>query len=95
MKRYCPVNYTGMFEQYSSRVWRCFTYGACYSEDLVSTPIVPTGDYISMFGPCFAYSRGSMRVAINPSDADWWQQNASSIWVFPSDDDDILTSASI
>lgn len=63
MKRYCSLNAVGFATSgFISADFRPFIYGYCKSSDLVANPFVPTGDFISLFGPCFAYSRGSIRV---------------------------------
>ena len=62
MKRYCPLQCQPFTTPVYSWLWRAFTNGAFVDTDATGLPNYPIGDYVSILAPCYAYSRGSVRV---------------------------------
>ncbi|APG77386.1 hypothetical protein [Shahe picorna-like virus 10] len=62
---------------------RPFTNGAATTTDPLQRPDTLVGDYLDMFVPCFAYSRGSVRVAVSnwPGDV---KPSQGGVWTYPS-----------
>lgn len=64
--------------------FRPFTSGYCYTANPVALITDPTGDYYSMFAPCFAYGRGSVRIAVVLPPAVHQTKDQGYVAIYPS-----------
>lgn len=96
LKRYSVLRHTLEDDQFPSREYRLFTIGAAYSADLVGLTLVPTSDYVSLFAPCFAYSRGAMRLMVSNNFENFSSNANYLVYAFPrTNDDTVLQNSTI
>lgn len=69
--------------QYFALDVRPFSIGFAYSSDVISTLVIPTADYYSLFGPCFAYGRGSVRLMLAPPPGTHSVKDAGYVVMYP------------
>lgn len=93
MKRYSVLNYFATDTPVTNIAYRPFTYGTCYSTDPITTTDIPTGDFISMFGPCFAYSRGSVRISFVPPSNNSYVGTCVNVVAYPDTDNTVISAS--
>jgi len=84
LKRYCRLRVFDLLNPIYGVDIRPFVTGACYSLDAVGVPNTLTGDYVTLFSYCFAYSRGSVRVMLALNSFDSSSKSSGGLAVYPS-----------
>jgi len=90
LKRYSRLRTSELTSTKYSVDLRPFVLGACYSLDVVSLPTTLTGDYMTLFGYCFAYVRGSVRICCAPSMFYAGRKSSSPVVAYPATDTDVV-----
>ena len=84
MKRYSSYSYDGTdFSLFSGVNLRPYLIGFLRTSDAIGLITHPTGDYYSLFAPCFAYVRGSMRVQVNSPPANGVSKDTGAVTFYP------------
>lgn len=91
LKRYCRVRSIELGNLFYGIDFRPFALGACSTLDPVAVPSTFTGDYMSLFGYCFAYVRGGVRVLVARErfETNNYKSNGQVV-TYPSSDLDVL-----